>query len=48
MEDSLRLDCATLDGVDIDLAPPEARRRKVTPEGRIMGGQVVCAATAVL
>ena len=28
------------------LAPPEARRRKVTPEGRNVGGQVVCAATA--
>ena len=28
------------------LAPPEARRRKVTPEGRNIGGQVVCAATA--
>ena len=28
------------------IAPPEARRRKVTPEGRNKGGQVVCAATA--
>ena len=27
-------------------APPEARRRKVTPEGRNKGRQVVCAATA--
>ena len=28
------------------LAPPEARGRKVTPEGRNIRGQVVCAATA--
>ena len=28
------------------IASLEARRRKVTPEGRNMGGQVVCAATA--
>ena len=28
------------------IAPPEARGRKVTPEGRNKGGQVVCAATA--
>ena len=27
-------------------ATPEARRRKVTPEGRNKRGQVVCAATA--